>query len=174
MPQTSVASDPAAAFPGMLGDVRPKAVDSCINGEASAEIPFGFAVIQGTLDNEALLPAAAADGLKLLGIVLHSHHYNKDNELGTTGLKPEVAMSVLAAGRVWVPIDENVTPASAVRVRHTATSLGKGSFRASAVANATFDISKFARWIGTHLAATGYGLLEIDVTSRGAGAAADT
>jgi hypothetical protein len=173
MPQTSVSSDPAAAFPGMIGDVRPKAVDSCINGEASAEIPFGHAVIQGTLDNEALLPALGTDGIKLLGIVLHSHAYNKDNELGTTGLKPEIAMSVLAAGRVWVPIDENVTPASAVRVRHTTASLGKGSFRASASAGATFDISKFARWVGTHLAATGYGLLEIDVTGR-AVATADT
>jgi hypothetical protein len=173
MPQTSVSSDPAAAFPGMLGDVRPKATDSFINGEASAEIPFGFAVCQGTLDNEALLPAAAGDRLKLLGVVQHSHAYNKDNELGTAGLKPEVTMNVLANGRIWVALDEDVTPASAVRVRHTAVSLGKGSFRASAVANGTFDISKFARWCGTYTAAAGFGQLEIDVTSR-AHATADT
>lgn len=167
MPQTTVTTTFAAAFPGMLGDGSlVKDAMSFLNGEASAEIPFGYAVVQGSADNEAVLPAAGTDGLKLLGVVLHSHYYQKDNELGTSGIKPDVAMAVLGKGRVWVKIDENVTPASAVRVRHTAAGDGKGSFRASASAGATFDCSKFARWIGTHLAATGYGLLEIDVTGR--------
>lgn len=166
MPQTSVSDNPSVAYPGMLGDSGNKSVDSFINGEASAEIPFGTLVSQGTLDNEALIPAASGDGVKAVGVVLHSHAYNKDNELGTSGLKPEVTMNVLNKGRVWVVIDENVTPASAVRARYTAVGGGKGSFRASASAGNTVDLSKCARWIGTHLAATGYGLLEIDLTNR--------
>lgn len=168
MPQTTVTSDPALAFAGMLGDSRPKGVDSFINGESSAEIAFGVAVCQGTLDNEALLPAAAADLLKLTGIVLHSHDYNKDNELGTSGLKPEVAMNVLTHGRVWVVIDEDVLPTSAVRVRHTSDGGGKGTFRKTASANATVDLSKIARWCGTYLAANGVGQIEIDITGRAA------
>lgn len=164
MPQTSVSDNPAVAYPGMLGDSGPKAVDSFINGEASAEIAFGTMLAQGTLDNEALLFDGATD--VPVGIVLHSHAYNKDNELGTAGLKPEVTMNALHKGRVWVVIDENVTPASTVRLRHTTAGGGKGTFRASASANATVNLSMCARWIGTHLAATGYGLLEIDLTNR--------
>ena len=62
MPQTTVTTTSAAAFPGMLGDGSlVKDAMSFLNGEASAEIPFGYAVVQGSADNEAVLPAAGTD-----------------------------------------------------------------------------------------------------------------
>lgn len=118
MPQTSYAAGIVAGFPGMLYDTGVKDAVTMAQGEASAEIPFGVVVAKGTGDVKAKLPASAAD--VLAGIVLHSNEYHKTSELGDTGLKPKVPMSVLRKGRVYVLLEENVSKGDPAFVRHTA------------------------------------------------------
>lgn len=126
---------------GQLVDSAGAIVESRVSEEASAEIPFGRMVKEGTSDKEkgALLMAAQAD--VPAGIVVHSHRYSKDAELGTTGLKPGVTLSVLRKGVIAVQVTEAVTTASAVKYNEAG-----GTFGDSAVANETVDISAFAQY----------------------------
>lgn len=162
MPQTSVSVNAAAAFAGLIGDAGDDAyVRSYVNGEASAEIPYGvFVVIDSSEDHEADLPTADTD--LPCGVVLHSHAYAKDNELGTTGLKPDVTMSVLQRGRVWVATEDAVDPGDAVRIRKVAGGSEQlGAFRAAADGTDTM-VATNARWL-TSTSGAGFALLEFDV-----------
>lgn len=165
MPQTSVSAAMTEAFQGMLGDASyHKHVESYVNEESSAEIPFGVFVKRGTAANTAIKLTATSDELE--GVVVHSHAYDKDNELGTTGLKPKVTMGVLARGRIWVPVEEAVTPASSVLVRAVATgSEVAGACRDTADGSDCIDISKYARFL-TSTSGAGIALLEYDVIAR--------
>lgn len=172
MSQTSVnAAGQSPTFAGVIVESLLKA--SAVSAEASSEIPFGVMVQRGTTDDSALLLAGAA-ATDLFGIAVHSHAHAKDLELGTTGLKPKASFSVLRIGSIWVLSEQDVTPQNTVRVRHTAGAGGSvlGKFRVAAVANETFDISSFARWVTSSTAGTP-AKLEIDMTHV-AGLSADT
>lgn len=166
-PQTSVSQTQGGPFAGMLSSSHPDQSDSYVSEEASAEIPFGTMVKQGTAENGALKCTATSN--VLAGIVVHSHGYAKDTELGSTGLKPKVNLRLLQKGRVWVPVEEAVVPGDAVRVRVVAGG-GEtaGAFRKAADSTDCIDISKFARWItgGSSVAE-----LEIDLSNRASGVA---
>lgn len=165
LPQTSVAN-PAIAVDGMLADDGPKNILSKINGEASAEIPFGKMVARGSADDEVLKLAATSD--KLVGVVVFGQAYAKTAggatlELGTTGLTPNTLMDVLSEGRMYVFPEEAVTPTSAVRVRAVAAGAEvAGAFRATADSTDCIDISKFARWLTTG-SSTVPAVVEIDM-----------
>ncbi len=167
MPQTTVNDTQSVAlFEGALADSSRPECESRVNEEASAEIPFGVMVAEGSADKQkgALNLSAQAD--KLAGVVTHSHAYNKDNELGATGLKPDVVMTVLRRGVVWVKVEESVTPDSPVRVRAVATgSEVPGAFRTSQDLTDTIDISSFARYLGS-ASAGGLVKLWIDMLDR--------
>lgn len=170
--QTSVATSTDVCFPGMEPDSsQPGAVNSYLNEEASAEIPFGVMVGQGVTDGGCLLLAATSD--KLIGVVMHSHAYAKDLELGDDGLKPSVTVGVKAKGRAWVLVEEDVTPASDVLVRAVATGNEvAGAFRDTADASDCIDISAWARYVKSSVTladgSTKVALVEFDVTNRGA------
>lgn len=158
MPQTSVSDNPAVGFAGMLVDSSESDVASYVSEEAAAEIPFGVMVQQGTADTQALLIAAQAD--VPIGVVVHSHAYAKDDELGDTGLKPDVTLGILKRGVIWVTAIDAVTPADDVRY----TEAG-GGFLTTAAGGVTVDCSTFARFLTT----AGVGelvQLEIDMTGR--------
>lgn len=161
-PQTSVSVQQAVAFAGMVGDTaHMRDAKSYTNAEASAEIPFGLFAIQGTAVDEAKIPSAQAD--VGVGIVLHSHAFQKDNELGTTGLKSKVVFSALTRGRVWVTTDEAITLASAVRVRMSGA--GAGTFRASSSAGVT-KLLNGCRWVSVSTATPGVAQLEFDILTK--------
>lgn len=157
-----------AALAGALGDSSAvKQVESLINSEASAEIPFGVMVGNGASEGEALKLATTADALA--GIVLRSDAYDIPNELGDTGLKPTVVMSVLTRGRCWVPVEEAVAVGGAVRVRAVVVGAEvAGKFRTTADSTDCIDISAFARWVqgGSSLA-----MVEIDMLMANAAVA---
>src|SRR5688500_17943821 len=71
-----------------------------VSEEAADEIPFGRMLAQGTGDRQCLLMAAQAD--LLIGVAVRSQSYQVDTQLGSTGLKPKVTVSVLTKGRIWV------------------------------------------------------------------------
>ena len=98
--QTSYALRMTAGFPGMLADSGFHDIRCFAQAEASAEVPFGVMVAQGSANEKAILPASLS--AKMVGVVVHSHDYAKDLELGTTGIKPKNPLSVLNRGRIWV------------------------------------------------------------------------
>lgn len=167
MAQTSVALRMTAAYPGMISDSHMDSnVRSYVSEEASAEIPFGVFVKQGTADEGCLLLTAITD--KVIGVVVHSHAYAKTEELGTTGLKPKVTLGVMTRGRIWCYVEEAVTPASSVLIRAIAAGAEKaGATRDTADASDLIDASKWARFLGT---TTGAGIVEVefDVNNRSA------
>lgn len=144
----SVSATLPVAFPGMRSSSHFGHVDGMINGEASAEIPFGVCVAQGSTDKSAIKLAATSD--KLVGIVMFRHGYADTIELGTTGLKPGVTMEVLDEGECWVIVEEDVTPASAPLVRAVVAGAEiAGAFRDTSDASDLIDVSHFCRFVST-------------------------
>ncbi len=166
-PQTSV-SAPSVAFAGMLGDTNMvKYVRSYVNEEASAEIPFGVMVKEGTDPSKQAKALATGDtAVKFLGVTVHANSYAKPEELGDDGMKPGVVMGVLVEGTIWVPVEEAVTPASSVLVRIIATGDEvAGAFRDSADASDCIDVSGFCRFL-TSTTGAGFALLQVNMANR--------
>jgi hypothetical protein len=157
--QTSVSNAPNAALQaGQVADLCPlNDVMSYVSAEASAEIPFGRMLVQGTGDKDAKLMAAQADAM--IGISVFSQAYNRDNEIGATGVKPKMTLGVMTRGRIWVQVTADVTPASVVRVHKTG-----GTFQDDSSAGNTV-VLKNARYLTTTLA-NGLALLEFDILGR--------
>jgi hypothetical protein len=145
--QTSHPRKQTAALAGQLSDTSfVKHADSLRNDNASAEIAFGLMVRRGTSEGGALTLSATSQALG--GIVVRDHAYDQPNELGDTGLKPDVVMTVLQRGRIWVPVEEAVAVGNDVRVRAVATGDEvAGAFRTTADSTDCIDISAFARWV---------------------------
>lgn len=164
MSQTDV-TPMAEAVAGLLADnTLSKDAVTGLNEEASAQIPFGVMVCQGTTDDGALLlntSSAAMEGA-LKGISMFGHGL----DIGTTGINPEALFSVLVKGRIYVLPEEDVAPGDPVRVRAVASgSEVKGAFRTSADSTDCVDISKFARWVkSADISAGEYAIVEIDMT----------
>ena len=102
-------------------------------------VEFGLLTVQDAGDVEgAILPIIQADILNnirnILGIAVHSPA-NEQSLVGTPnpGYKITKAMSILRRGRVYVRVEEAVTPASVPHVRFEAGGGGTrlGAFRAS-------------------------------------------
>ncbi len=170
IPQSTVSSRNAAAFPGMVDHTEPlTSIRAYWNAEASAEIPFGVAVTRHATDEDfgaikLNTSTAAMATAGLAGIVCHSHGYSRDSELGSTGLKPGVEMGLLQRGRIWVSPEEAVSPGDAVRVRVVvAGNEVAGAFRKSADASDCIVLNaNQARWLTT-CGANGLALLEFDI-----------
>lgn len=163
IPQTTVEDLQTQAFEGLLDKENPNNdVRTKVSGEVSAEIAFGKMVVADASNpEECNLPAAQAD--VPLGISVHSHAYAKPDELGDTGLKPNVNVGVLNKGRIWVNTEDAAGEDLPVRYRATATGDGAGSFlSADPGGTDTIDISSFARWRSTR-ATAGLALLEVDM-----------
>lgn len=165
--QTSVSARMAVGFPGMISDAsRDTKLVSYTNEEASAEIPFGVFVKEGTLRDQMLLLTAINE--RIAGLVVHSHGHAKDNELGTTGIKSKCTATVMTRGRAFVYVEEAVTRASKVLIRAIAIAPElAGATRDTADASDLIDASAWARFVDD---ATGAGFVEIefDVGMQGA------
>jgi len=150
--QTSYNDQMAIALEGQLADLQPKAIGGYA---AEVEVPFGVGVIQGTGDKQCKLPGAT--GFKLLGVTTHSHAREID------AVTKDDMVNVLRQGAVYVRVEEAVTPASKVFVRHTANGAGKvpGQFRASIDTDKADEITN-ARW-RTSAAAGGLAILELNL-----------
>lgn len=179
MPQNSVITQFAAAFPGMNGDSS-DSTDNYISrtsAEAANQLPFGTLVMQGTTD-DACVALTTQTAQKILGVVAYQATYAPGIQLGTAvdangnlGVMPKASLLIKKRGTAWVQIDENVTPTSAVRVRVNAvgSGVGPGCFRASASVGNTVALSSFCKWQGTYLATSKAGLLSFDFTMSALG-----
>ena len=159
MPQTSIVDEPAAAFGGKKVDGAPHYIQSRVNEHATAELPFGVMVAVGSSDEDnAALPLATVADV-LAGVVVHSHAYNQDNELGDEGVKPDFMVGTMRAGVIWVAVEEAVSPGDSVYTRAVVSGAERaGDFRKSTDASDMIDCSGFASWLST---TTGAGLAQL-------------
>lgn len=135
-PTLNYSYDLAAGFPGLLADLAlVKTADTLVQGEASAAVPFGAGVVQGDAStvagtpDDALLPVDANS--KVLGVVMHSHAFNRETQLSAVGVLPTNLISVLRKGRIFVLWEGGaITKGSPLYVRYTAgVGEQKGAFR---------------------------------------------
>lgn len=168
-PQTTVQGELAEPFAGAIVNPDDAHLASKVSAEASAEIPFGVAVLRDATnkDHGVVLPHtdAATSAPLLAGVVAHSHAYAKGSELGDSGLKPKVTIQVLEDGQVWVLPEEAVAPGDDVRFRAVAPGAEQvGAWLKTASAGETVDCSAFARWVSSGDATTPC-KLDIDVVA---------
>lgn len=175
--QTSYVNQ-GAGFAGQLLAEFGDGIVSAINSEASLEIAFGCAVKFGgvaNVDQSAKLPTAETD--KIMGIVLHSHAYSLETDVGTganggaatvrPGIKPGKMMNVLRKGRVLAICEDGCVPGDRLWVR--GVSAGDGVEFLGGLNNAddstdTVDCTNQGVWLTT-AAAGGLAELEVDFTN---------
>jgi len=149
--QTSVLDQQPIGVAGQLANLRTEDVGdvkTATNEEASAGIPFGVMVKQGTNDDGVKLLAGSGDAAVMSGIVVFASLYNIPTQLSADGfLQPGVTFDRLREGDIYVIVEDAVTPASPVHVRHTtSTDEQVGGFRGSAVAGKTFTLTSGAKY----------------------------
>lgn len=149
-PQTTVALAPDIGVPGQIADFQgldDAMVMSVTSKEASAAIPFGVMVKQGTLDDDALLMTAAANKLK--GVSVHANDFARNSELTSSGIQPGATFGALFEGPILVLPEAAVTPASNVHIRFSANggNTQPGAFTPTADTGHTIDASAFCRWL---------------------------
>lgn len=183
MSQTSYTTAIAVAIQGMIGDNSgAKQIESKLNGEASASIPFGCFVVTDGTDHGAKLPSASS-GQAFLGPVVHAHAYARTwtdangvvhGEVDGTGLLPKVEMNVMVRGRIWVPCETAWNVGDPVFVRYTTDGGSPANTQAGQVGNAsgtgrTLDLTAKARFVNSGTApaqgSTKLALIEVDMTA---------
>ncbi len=135
MSQTSYSILIPTAFAGLIADDGFHDITSYLNEDAANGVSFGIGVVQGTADNQFLLPTANTQSL--LGVTVSSFAYNQfypTTLTGTQGIPQKAAAGVMREGRIYVLPTQDVTPASPVFVQLVANGSTKvaGSFRKDA------------------------------------------
>lgn len=165
MSQTSYSQLQLAAFAGQLYDIGPHDIYTYA-WLGTANLPFGSAVVQDTVDNRCRLPAASSDVTSSLfaGVTIATQAIENPLSVGSPlpgGYPKNSAVSVMRKGRVWVAVEEAVTTASPVFVRFAAGTYSVlGMFRASADTASAAQLPK-ARYLSS-AAAGGFAILEIN------------
>lgn len=175
--QTTYDATPAIAYAGMLqggdNDVR-----SGKNAEASANMPFGIAVVRktsgATSDIDMLLPSATTQ--KPAGIVVHSHTHplfwqdatGSHGELAATGLVPGTIFNLLREGLISVPVATGCAPGQRLWVRciaNGAISTQLGSCENANDGSNMIDATQQGEFVST-AAAGGFGWLDCDFLNK--------
>ncbi len=144
-----VVGTPAIGLPGSPCDAesaRHNRVETCQNEEASASIPFGRIVKQGTVEGRAKVPSAKTD--LLIGFSTWSPGFSANTQITETGgILPKTFFGVTTKGGLWIMPEEDVAVTDGVHARVTANvaklpgMVGKTDDGVN-----TIDISPFARW----------------------------
>lgn len=158
----------ARGYAGQLSDIRNNTVESYVQGEASAEIPFGVAVAEGTAGSPSTgVPDSCINMVNgssvVAGVVVHSHAYNPESQLGTTGIKPKNLVNVCRKGQILMQHEGAVTKGGTCFVRHSTGAGGsvKGVVRADA--DTATAVSTASLTFAETKAAVGDGLVLVNV-----------
>lgn len=160
-------AEQARAFAGMKSDLRNSTIESYIQGEASAEIPFGVAVAQGTASAGAGTPDDAIlmvdTNSVVVGVLVHAHNYDRETQLGSTGVKPTNLLNVMRKGQVYMVHEGAVTKGATCFVRFGTGAGGaqKGAVRADA--DTATAVSTAALTFAETKASLGDGLVLVNV-----------
>jgi hypothetical protein len=158
---TSYPTSMTAAIAGQLADGSANDIRSFVNDEASAEMPFGCAVVQGSSEKAALVPAS--DDQKVVGIVVHCHVYGAD-DLGDDGVKPECEINVLNRGRIWAEAATSASIGDRGYVHYAGDQAGRiGNLETIDVA---FGTEKQIRFLTAAAAAGDLVVVEVDFNNE--------
>ncbi len=117
MSQTSYSNDPAIGFAGMRADTSAASVSSLLNEEASANLPFGIFVKNGTTDRTCKLPSASTD--IVAGLTVASADVDSASLATNGAIAPDDIANVAKKGRFYVLPEQSVTKGDAVYMRYT-------------------------------------------------------
>lgn len=119
--QTEFNEYPSLAQAGLLADNGPT---DMVSRAAEGGIAFGRLCVLGTdVDKQVKLPAASGDvtgALKNIGVSVLEQDYVLDPTLIEPGLVDKDALDCLRKGRMYVKVEEAVTPESTVYARFAA------------------------------------------------------
>lgn len=160
MAQTAYLLTMALPFPGVIYDISPRLIESGVSAESSAEIPFGAGIkSDGVTESGVLLCTANTDVLR--GIVIHSHAYDRINELGTVGIKPKVKVGVMRKGRIWVAVNASVT-----MVSRGFWNFSTGFWTPTAAAPNTIDATNQSVFRTLYTGSNGVAVIDVDFTNK--------
>jgi len=159
--QQTYALQHTALLEGQLSDIRDNTIGTYIN-ETNAVLAFGKVVVYnsgGTVANSAKIISAATDIVQGVNVLTYVDETALDTN-SRPGVKDEQVMNVANAGAVAVYVHGSVTPATAVRVIHTATGVQyAGQFRSAALSGKTALLAN-ARYLSS---VTGSGLAIVEL-----------
>ena len=118
----------------------------CTRGAEGGNIPFGYAVVQGTLWNQAKLPTVNTQ--KVIGVTTTSQAVESTVGVALPGYKQKDPMNVLNFGEVWMPYD-GTAPAIGVPLFVVASGAAAGKVTATSTSNITVPF--IARMVDTTL-----------------------
>ena len=170
MSQTEYTQEPEKAFQGLLADT--KEADILTRAfEGAGGSPFGVAFEPGSDPAVQVIPTAGT-GFDLVGVGIHRTNRNNLGLTSDLGISDKDTVGVLRKGRIWVPIEQAVTPhSSPVFIRHTVNGgLDQlGAFRIDADTANADDFSAVADWLDSITLAglphnfVGLGLLSLNL-----------
>jgi len=159
--QQTYALQHTALLEGQLSDIRDNTIGTYIN-ETNAVLAFGNVVVYnsgGTVANSAKTISAATDTVQGVNVLTYVDETALDTN-SRPGVKDDQVMNVANEGAVAVYVHGSVTPATAVRVIHTATGVQyAGQFRSAALSGKTALLAN-ARYLSS---VTGSGLAIVEL-----------
>lgn len=151
-----------ALLEGQLSDIRDNTIGTYVN-ETGDVIPFGNAVAYasgGTVDNSAKTVSGTTAPFVGVNVLTYVDETAKDAN-DRPGVKIGQAMNVVNQGAVAVFVHGDVSPASPVRVIHTATGVKyAGQFSDAVISGKTAALSN-ARYL-TSVTGSGLAILELN------------
>jgi hypothetical protein len=160
--QQSYSLELTALLEGQLSDIRDNTIGTYIN-ETGAVIAFGNVVAYasgGTVANSAKTLGGTGETVVGLNVLTYVDETALDSN-SRPGAKAQQALNVANEGAVAVYVHGNVTPATAVRVIHTATGVKyAGQFTGDAIANKSALLSN-ARYL-TSVTGSGLAIVELN------------
>jgi hypothetical protein len=160
--QQSYALELTALLEGQLSDIRDNTIGTYIN-ETGAVLAFGNVVAYasgGTVANSAKTLGGVGETVVGLNVLTYVDETAQDSN-GRPGVKAEQVLNVANEGAVAVYVHGDVTPATAVRVIHTATGVKyAGQFTGDAIANKSARLSN-ARYL-TSVTGSGLAIVELN------------
>ncbi len=164
MAQLTYAQYHSDGYAGDPADAGFKDDHAYVQAEASAEMPFGVGVVQGAADSKAVLPSGGSTAANFRGVLLRSDTYDSTYQLGTTGVKPQQAISVRARGRVKVTVEEAVSKGDRAFLRITANGGDlPGQWRKSADGGKAIELK--GCYFATSADAGALAILDVDVNA---------
>jgi hypothetical protein len=160
--QQSYALVHAALLEGQLSDIRDNTIGTYVN-ETNGVIAFGNIVTYasgGTVANSAKTLGAVGESVVGINVLTYVDETALDGN-SRPGVKDEQVLNVANEGAVAVYVHGSVTPATAVRVIHSASGVQyAGQFRSAAASGRTAVLSN-ARYL-TSVTGSGLAIVELN------------
>lgn len=149
MAQTTYNTLRDEAIEGQLADSTKSDVLAMRNAEASASMPFGYAVYYSAVatDETAAKVPTAITGQLIAGIVLAQHSY-ADTQLDTTGVIFGNRIDVVKKGKVRVVCEDGCSVGDRLHIRTVISGAEvAGALLAAADGTDTIDSTKQGQWL---------------------------